>query len=399
MTEKYFTPFSKQELLPKEERIDFANKKGSYKIGIPKEEDENEKRICLTPDAVSVLVANGHEVCVESGAGLGSQFQDFLYSEAGANIVYDKKTVFNNPLLLKVQPPTEQEIELMQQRAFLFSSIQLNKQEKSYFEALNKKKITALSFEHLRDRHNNLSLLRLISEIAGTGSILLASELLSSTNGGTGLLLGGITGVRPTEIVILGAGTVSEFATRAAIGLGAVVKVFDNSLTRLRRLQNQLGRISTSTVDPKELMKVLKRADVVIAAVRGNERVPIWVTEEMVQEMKPGSIIIDVSIDQGTCVETSEVTTHQFPTRIKYDVIHYGVPNVTSRYSRTTSKAVSNFFLSYFLDLANKGNLDDILTIDQGIKQGIYAYKGKCTNKQIAERFNLNFQDINLLIF
>ena len=229
--------------------------------------------------------------------------------------------------------------------------------------------------------------------------VLLASELLSSTNGGTGLLLGGITGVRPTEIVILGAGTVSEFATRAAIGLGAVVKVFDNSLTRLRRLQNQLGRISTSTVDPKELTKVLKRADVVIAAVRGNERVPIWVTEEMVQEMKPGSIIIDVSIDQGTCVETSEVTTHQFPTRIKYDVIHYGVPNVTSRYSRTTSKAVSNFFLSYFLDLANKGNLDDILTIDQGIKQGIYAYKGKCTNKQIAERFNLNFQDINLLIF
>ncbi|MCB9202504.1 MAG: alanine dehydrogenase [Flavobacteriales bacterium] len=396
---KFHTPFSKHELIPKEECLELKRQKGSYKIGIPKEDTSDENRVCLTPDAVSVLVRNGHQVYVESGAGLGSHFPDNWYSEAGAQIEYDKRKVFDNPIILKVQPPTLEEIEMMQLNGFLFSTLQVNNQCRAYFEHLNRKRITALSFEYLKDSHNQLSLLRMISEITGTGSILLASELLSSSSGGNGLLLGGITGVRPTEIVIIGAGTVGEFATRSALGLGASVRVFDNSITKLRRLQNQLGRISTSTLDPKELSKMLKRTDVLIVAIRSKDKIPVWITEEMVKDMKQGAVIIDISIDQVTCVETSEITTHTNPIAIKHGVVHYGVPNFTSRYARTTSKAISNFFLSYFLHLADEGNLESILSQDKGLKEGAYACKGRCTNRIVSEKYRLDYHDINLLLF
>lgn len=395
----FYTPFSRQELIPKEERLEVKLREGSLSIGIPKESNQQEKRISLTPDAVQVLVANGHEITVESGAGLDANFTDQEYSEAGANISYNSKEVFSKPIILKVSPLTEIEIDLLSPNSFLLSTIQINTQEKSYFEKLSAKKITAIGFEFIKDSHDQLPVVRLLSEIAGTTSVLLAGELLANTNGGNGVLMGGIAGVRPTEIVILGAGTVGEYASRAALGLGANIRVFDESLSRLRRLQTSLGlRVSTSMIVPKELEKSLMRCDVAIGALRGNARTPCVVTENMVQKMKPGSVIIDLSIDNGGCFETSEITTHDQPIIVKHDIIHYAVPNITSRVARTSSKALSNFFMPYFLTISKDGGFERVIKNDSGLRSGIYLYHGLMTKKRISDWFDLPFHDINLLI-
>src|SRR5690554_2434992 len=263
-----YTPFSRQELIPKEERLEVRPKGGSLSIGIPKETHLHEKRVCLNPDAVQVLVANGHEITIETGAGEGANYTDNEYSEAGAKISYDPKEVFSKPVVLKVNPLDSSEIDLLTPNSFLVSTVQINMQTRSYFEKLATKKTTALGFEFIRDSHGNLPIVRLLSEIAGTASILLAGELLSNINGGNGILMGGVAGIRPTDVVILGGGTIGEFASKAAVGLGASVRVFDNSLSRLRRLQTDLGvRVSTSMLDPKELAKCLKRCDVAIGAL------------------------------------------------------------------------------------------------------------------------------------
>lgn len=395
----FYTPFSRQELIPKEERLEVKLREGSLSIGIPKESHQQEKRISLTPEAVQVLVANGHEITVESGAGLDANFTDQEYSEAGATISYNSKEVFSKPIVLKVSPLTDAEIDLLTPNAFLLSTVQINTQKKSYFEKLSAKKVTAIGFEFIKDSHDQLPVVRLLSEIAGTTSVLLAGELLANTNGGNGVLMGGIAGVRPTEIVILGAGTVGEYASRAALGLGANIRVFDESLSRLRRLQTGLGvRVSTSMLDPKELEKSLMRCDVAIGALRGNGRTPCVVSEKMVQKMKPGTVIIDLSIDNGGCFETSEITTHTQPVIIKHDVIHYAVPNITSRVARTSSKALSNFFMPYLLTIAKDGGFERVIKNDSGLRSGIYLYHGLLTKKRISDWFDLPFHDINLLI-
>lgn len=395
----FYTPFSRQELIPKEERLEVKLREGSLSIGIPKESHQQEKRISLTPEAVQVLVANGHEITVESGAGLDANFTDQEYSEAGATISYNSKEVFSKPIVLKVSPLTDVEIDLLTPNAFLLSTVQINTQKKSYFEKLSAKKVTAIGFEFIKDSHDQLPVVRLLSEIAGTTSVLLAGELLANTNGGNGVLMGGIAGVRPTEIVILGAGTVGEYASRAALGLGANIRVFDESLSRLRRLQTGLGvRVSTSMLDPKELEKSLMRCDVAIGALRGNGRTPCVVSEKMVQKMKPGTVIIDLSIDNGGCFETSEITTHTQPVIIKHDVIHYAVPNITSRVARTSSKALSNFFMPYLLTIAKDGGFERVIKNDSGLRSGIYLYHGLLTKKRISDWFDLPFHDINLLI-
>lgn len=394
-----YTPFSRQELIPKEERLEVRLKGGNLSIGIPKETHFQEKRICLNPDAVQVLVANGHRITLESGAGEGANYTDNEYSEAGAKIVYDKKEVFSKPIILKVNPLTNDEIELLTPDSFLVSTVQINMQTRSYFEKLAAKKITALGFEFIKDSHGYLPIVRLLSEIAGTASIILAGELMSNTNGGNGILMGGVAGIRPTEIVILGGGTVGEYASKAALGLGASVRVFDDSLSRLRRLQTDLGvRISTSMLDPKELAKSLKRCDVAIGALRGEVRAPCVVTEKMVRSMKQGAVIIDLSIDNGGCFETSEITTLDNPVVIKHGVIHYGVTNITSRVARTTTKAMSNFFMPYLLRIANEGGFERVLKSDMGLREGIYLFHGRVTNQKVSEWFDLNFHDINLLI-
>lgn len=395
----FYTPFSRQELIPKEERLEVKLRGGSLSIGIPKESHQQEKRISLTPEAVQVLVANGHEITVESGAGLDANFTDQEYSEAGATISYNSKEVFSKPIVLKVSPLTDVEIDLLTPNAFLLSTVQINTQKKSYFEKLSAKKVTAIGFEFIKDSHDQLPVVRLLSEIAGTTSVLLAGELLANTNGGNGVLMGGIAGVRPTEIVILGAGTVGEYASRAALGLGANIRVFDQSLSRLRRLQTGLGvRVSTSMLDPKELEKSLMRCDVAIGALRGNGRTPCVVSEKMVEKMKPGTVIIDLSIDNGGCFETSEITTHTQPVIIKHDVIHYAVPNITSRVARTSSKALSNFFMPYLLTIAKDGGFERVIKNDSGLRSGIYLYHGLLTKKRISDWFDLPFHDINLLI-
>jgi alanine dehydrogenase len=284
----------------------------------------------------------------------------------------------------------------MRPNTYLVSALQINLRDKNYFLKLADRKVNAIAFEFIVDEYKQLALVRLIGEIAGTVSILYASELLAESNG---LMLGGITGVRPAEVVILGAGIVGEFATKAAIGLGASVRVFDNSLSKLRRLHTLVdSRVPTSIIDPKELTKALRRADVVIGALPRLNMTPI-VTEEMVARMKSGSVIIDITIDNGKVIETSELTTMEKPFIIKHGVIHCGLPNLTSRMPRTTTKAISNFFLSYILNYDEEGGFENMLIRKNEMKQSLYMYKGRHTKKVICDRFGLTYHDINLLIF
>jgi alanine dehydrogenase len=394
------TPFTKQQLLPQEEKLEVGRFKRELFIGIPKETSYQERRICLTPDAVNSLTYEGHRVMIESGAGESSSYTDKEYSDAGAEITKDTKRVFGCPLLLKVEPPTLAEIEMINPETTIISAIQLKTKKKTYFEALALKKITALAFEYIKDEDGSYPAVKSLSEIAGTASILIAAELMITDEFGKGLLFGNITGVPPTEVVILGAGTVGEFAAKTAIGLGASVKVFDNSITKLRRLQNNLNqRIFTSTIQQKALLKALRRCDVAIGAMRGKERCPIVVTETMVEHMKKGAVIVDVSIDTGGCFESSEVTTHEKPTFIKNNVLHYCVPNIPSRYSKTASLSISNMLTPYLHQIAEDGGLESAIRCNKGLKNGIYLYHGILTNKAIGDWFDLPDNDINLLVF
>ncbi len=395
-----YSPFSAKQLLPQEEKLEIAKHKSELFIGIPKETSYQERRICLTPDAVSSLVSHGHRVMIESGAGKNASFTDKEYSDAGAEVTQDTKKVFSCPILLKVEPPTLEEIEMMNLEAILISAIQLKTQKKDYFEALTKKKITSLAFEFIKDSDGSYPAVKSLSEIAGTASVLIAAELMINNNDGKGLLFGNITGVPPTEVVILGAGTVAEYAVRTALSLGANVKVFDNSITKLRRLQNTLNqRIFTSTIHDKALLKALRRCDVAIGALKGENRTPIVVTETMVEHMKKGAVIVDVSIDTGGCFETSEITTHEHPTFIKNNVIHYCVPNIPSRYSKTASISISNIITPTLINIAEDGGIETAIRCNKGLKNGIYFYHGILTNKSIADWFNLEHRDINLIVF
>jgi alanine dehydrogenase len=397
---KSFSPFTKDQLLPQEETLEILKQKGELFIGIPKETYFQEKRVCLTPDAVSALSANGHRVMVESGAGKGANFKDKDYSEAGAEVTKDTAKVFSCPIILKVEPPSLDEIKLINPQTILISALQLKTQSKTYFKALAEKRITALAFEFIKDDDGAYPAVRSLSEIAGNASILIASELLSNVNGGNGLMFGNISGVPPTEVVILGAGTVGESAARSAIGLGANVKVFDNSITKLRCLQSNLKQtLYTSTMQPKNLMKALKRCDVAIGAVRGSHRSPVIVTQTMVDNMKNGAVVIDVSIDMGGCFETSEVTTHDHPTFIYNGITHYCVPNIPARYSRTASVSISNIFTPYLLEIGENGGIENTLRFDKGLRNGLYFYHGILTSKSVADWFGLDFSDANLLIF
>ena len=395
-----FSPFSHRELMPQEEKLEVIQAKSQLMIGIPNETSFQERRICLTPDAVNSLVAQGHQILVESGAGLSASFTDQDYSEAGAEVTADTRKVFACPLIVKVEPPTMEEIELLTPGATIISAIQIKTRKIAFFEALAQKKVTALAFEYIKDKDGSYPAVKSLSEIAGTASVLIASDLMINQHFGNGLLFGNITGVPPTEVVILGAGTVGLFAARTALGLGANVKVFDNSITKLRRLQDNLShRIFTSTIHQKSLLKALRRCDVAIGALRGNDRSPIVVTETMVEHMKRGSVIVDVSIDMGGCFETSEITTHERPTFIKNDVIHYCVPNIPSRYSKTASLSISNILTPYLIQIGENGGLENTIRTHYGLKNGVYFYHGLLTNKSIGEWFDLPYRDIHLIVF
>lgn len=387
-------------LMPQEEMLAVSSKKGKLTIGIPKETSYQENRVALIPETVQLLINNGHHIIVESKAGEKAQYSDNDYSEVGAEITPNTKEVFECNMILKVAPPTQIEIDMMPGNQTLISALQLTLQPKETLISLMKKQITAIAWDYIRDDHGIFTVVRAMGEIAGTTSILIAAELLSNYNNGKGIMMGGVAGVQPTEVVILGAGTVGEYACKAALGLGASVKMFDNSISKLRRLQNDIGqRVFTSVIQPKLLEKAIMRADVVIGAIRAPfGRTPCIITEEMVQQMKPNSVIVDISIDQGGCFETSRVTNHNQPTFVKHDIIHYCVPNTASRVSRTASIALSNIFAPIILEIGELGGAKTMIKKDVGFRSGVYVYKGKLTSQILGKVFDLPYKDIELLL-
>jgi alanine dehydrogenase len=394
----FFSPSGK--LLPLEETLEVKKRKNQLVIGIPREVAYQENRIALAPEAVNLLTQNGHRVLIEKDAGENSYFKDSEYSEYGGEIVYDTEEVFKADIVLKIAPPTANEINLFKPGQTLFSTITMPIQSGTYFKSLMAKKVNAIAFELIKDKTKTFPLVRSMSEIAGNTAILIAAEYLCDKKYGKGRMFGGFSGITPSEVVILGAGTVGEFAVRAAMGLGAMVKVFDNSIYRLRRLQNNLNtRIFTSIIQPKVLLKALRTADVVIGAIHSPwGRSPVVVTEEMVEQMKFGSVIIDVSIDQGGCIETSRVTNHAEPVFKKYDVTHYCVPNIASKVPHTASYALSNFFAPVLLNIGEYGGVENMLKYDEGVRKGVYLFNGTLTNQYIGEYFTLPYQSIELLM-
>ncbi|HCH43989.1 alanine dehydrogenase [Algoriphagus ornithinivorans] len=387
-------------LIPKESPAKVKRGKGGLTIGIPKEQSDEEKRIVLTPEAVGLLTNNGLNVIVESGAGLASKFSDQDFSDAGAKVVYSSKEAFQSEVVLKVDAPSLTEIESMNQGACLISALQIGKQNKEFIEALNAKKITSVAFEYLEDKVGGMPVVRAMSEIAGSTVMLIASEYLSSVNDGKGLIMGGVTGVPPTQVVIIGAGTVAEYAARTALGLGANIKIFDNHIYKLRRLKQLLGQqVYTSTIDNLTLTQALAEADVVIGALRAEKgRNKVVVSEEMVANMMHGSIIIDVGIDQGGCIETAQMTTHSDPVYLKHDIIHYCVPNIASRVSRTASYSLSNIFTPIVLQMADLGGAEEMIFNYRWFLRGVYTYRGSLTNAYLARKFDLTHKELQLLL-
>lgn len=391
------TSFSYETL---EETLDVKPQGTQLEIGIPKEIAFQENRIALTPDAVGVLVNNGHNVVVEHNAGEGSHYKDKDYSEAGAKILYSREDVFKAPILVKSAPVVEEDLPLLQLNQTIISPIHYSALKREIVQKMMERKITGLSFENLKDDSGTYPIVRSMSEIAGGALMLIAGQYLSSFNNGKGVLLGSISGIPPTKVVIVGAGIVGEVATRNALALGASVKVFDNNVYRLKQLQNNLGqRVWTSVLEPKILAKQLKTCEVAIGAL-SNEygRAPVVVTEQMVAAMRPGSIIIDVAIDRGGCFETSELTSHENPTFLKHDVIHYCVPNIPSGFARTASQAISNVLMPLLLQVSDEGGMDEIVWHNINMREGIYLFKGALTDFYISQKFDLKFTDLSLLI-
>ncbi|MEM0994785.1 MAG: alanine dehydrogenase [Bacteroidota bacterium] len=387
-------------LQPQYETLQVQQKQGQLSIGIPKEVSMQENRTALVPSAVGTLVGRGHRVIIEMGAGEKSSFSDHDYSEFGGEIAYSQEEVYKADVILKVAPPTLPEIELMHPDQILITPLQLPVISDRYIKKLQAKRVIAIAMEYLKDKGDSFPIVRTMSELAGLSAILTASELLSTTNGGTGLLLGGISGVPPARVVILGAGIVAEYATRTALGLGAEVRIFDDNVSKLKRIQTLVGhQLYTSTLNTVYLQRELKQANVAIGAIHSESgRTPIVVTEDMVQQMKTGAVIVDVSIDQGGCFETSVVTKHDRPTFVKHGVIHYCVPNIASKVSRTASIAVSNIITPILLSAASSGSIERLLFRDHGLRHGVYIYKGRLTNEYLARRFNIKWTDLNLLL-
>jgi alanine dehydrogenase len=395
-----FETLARASLAPQEQLMAVKKDKHSFFIGLPREISLQENRITLTPDAVALLVNNGHEIWVETKAGIGSKFSDQQYSEAGAKIVYSPQEIYKADVILKIEPPTLEEIEYMRPGQTLISALQLGHLRVESIQAMLKKKITALAYEFIEDKVGGMPIIRAMSEIAGSSVMLIAAEYLSTANNGKGVILGGITGVPPTKVVIIGAGTVAEYSARAAIGMGAEVQIFDNHLYKLRRIKHLLGQqVYTSTIDTLTLSETLKTTDVVIGALRAEKgRARVVITEEMVSKMRPDSLIIDLSIDQGGCIETSEITSLKKPVFRKYDVIHYCVPNVASRVAHTATTALSNIFTPTILRAAEEGGVEAMIYSHAWFMKGVYTIKGSLTNEAVARKFGMKYKNIELLL-
>lgn len=390
-------------VVPKELQAPVNQEKKSLRIGVPKETFFQETRVPLTPQSVGVLTAAGHEVFIEHNAGAGAQFSDRDYAEAGALIKFQPADIFNQAdYIVKISPPSEDELLLMRENQSLVSAVHLGSLNPDFLHALMRKNITAVGFEFFQSEDGSLPLVQMMSEIAGVSSIHIAAELLTGLDRGQGILLGGITGVPPAEVTIIGAGTVGFNAARTAIGMGARVRIIDEEISRLRRIVRELGMsVYTAVAQYNYVYDAVVNSDVVIgAAFSSGSRAPIVVSEEMVANMRPGSVIIDVSIDQGGCVETSRVTHHDAPTFIEHEVIHYCVPNIPARVSRTASMAVSNILGPLLMNIGDSGGIEHLLKYNEGLKEGVYTYRHHLTKKNLARLFGMNmkYRDIGLLI-
>lgn len=392
--------FSEGQYQTQVEMLEVASKDNHLSIGIPKESQKNENRVALVPTSISTLIGYGHRVVIESDAGLRANYSDHDFSEAGAKITHDKKDVYQCDIIIKSAPPTLEELDLFHKDQLLISPLHLPLIDEKYLQKLVEKRVVAIAMEYLRSENGSFPIVRIMSEMAGLSAILTAAELLTNSNDGRGVLLGGISGVPPAKVVILGAGIVGEYATKIALGLGASVRVFDNDIEKLMRIQSRVGRsLHTSSLNPVYLSYQLTSADVVIGAIHSKlGRTPILVTEDMVSKMKPGAVIVDVSIDQGGCIETSRVTTHDKPTFIKHGVIHYCVPNMASRTARTSSQAVSNIITPLLLKIGNSNNINHLLLNSSGIRNGVYTYRGCLTNEYLAKRFEMKYTALELLL-
>lgn len=391
---------SESRFQPQTETLQLPIKQQKLFIGIPKETILQENRVALVPVSAAALVAHGHRVCIQEGAGMHSNYSDHQYSESGVEVLYSKEEIYKADILLKVAPPTLEEIDLMHPNQILISPLHLPIIDHAYIEALRKKRVIALAMEYVKDSFGSYPIVRIMSEMAGLNAMLIAADLMTSSSNGKGVLLGGVSGVPSAKVVILGAGLVAESATRVAMGLGADIRIFDNNVYKLMQLQNRVGRkLHTSTLNPIQLEKELLNADAVIGAVHSkNGRTPVLVSEEIVSKMKQGSVIVDVSIDQGGCFATSKVTNHHHPTFVKHGVIHYCVPNIASRVARTASIAVSNILTPILLKAGNTGSVERLIFEEPGLRNGIYVYKGSLTNQYLGERYNMKWTDIDLLM-
>jgi alanine dehydrogenase len=398
--ESSYSPLMYTGLMPQEEMLEIGKKQKKLVIGIPKEDHLDEKRITLTPEAVEVLVNNGHDVLLENHAGDGANYSDKDYSEHGAFIVDSRKQVFSAEVILKVAPLEDTDIEHLRGNQVLFSSLHVSSKSHDYIKKLMNKKITSIAYEYLKNSHDSYPVLQSMNAISGNAAIMIAAELLSNNSGGKGIILGGISGITPTEVVIIGAGTAAEFVARAALGMGAFVKIFDTSVQKLEQLQRNIGmRLHTSIFHPQVLTRTLKSADVLIGAISLHDIGPrFFVTEDMVKHMKKGSVIIDLSIDEGGCIETSECRKHSEPVFRKHDVIHYSVPNLPSRVARTASIAISNIISPIVLEMGAAGGIKPLLKEKVGVRKGVYIYNGILTNESIGNRFNIPSKDIELLM-
>lgn len=360
----------------------------------------SERRVSLTPGGVRALVKLGATVYVERNAGAQSFFSDHEYQEAGATIVYSPEELVNrSDVILKISPPSLDELKLLHEHQTLFSALHLPIAKRAVIETLLSKKITAIAHELIENERGELPIVQMMGEIAGQLSIQVAAHYLQSKQGGRGILLGSIPGVPAANVVILGAGTVGRTAARVALGLGANVTVIDKNIAKLRELENLLQwRISTAIANPYYIELAVQRADVLIGAVlMKGEKTPHLVTEEMVKKMQPGSVIVDVSIDHGGCVETSRPTTLLDPTFIVHHVVHYCVPNMPAAVPRTSTVGWTNVLLPYLSEAFELG-IERVLAQDRGLANGVCTYKGYCTNRAAARAFDIEYTDIaNLL--
>lgn len=392
--------FTKGQYETQVETVEILEAGKGIEIGLPKEGSFNESRVLLVPNSIRSIIGYGHRVVVESGSGVRSHFSDEDFASAGATITQDKNKVYGAQVVIKSSPPTLEELDLIQPGTILLTPLHLLLISKEYILKLKARKILAMAMEYLKYDDGSFPVIRISSEIAGRLAILTAAELLSNNAGGRGVLLGGVSGVPPAKVVVLGAGVIGEHAVRTALGLGASVRVFDNDIYKIIRLQNVVGQqLHTSSINPEYMAYQLTSADVVVGAVHSNTgRAPILVTEQMIQNMKNGSVVIDMSIDQGGCFETSKMTTHDKPTFVKHGVIHYCVPNMASKVGRTSSQAISNILTPLMLRLGGRQRIADLLYQYEGIRHGVYTYGGHSTNEYLSKRFEIKYTALELLL-